>query len=358
MKNYQLDITGLAEAVAKTEVTSTHAKLIQVIRSVGGYGFARLATKRGDSWYARRKVIAANGSLVHEDHEAWLKLQMEADGGSARKTRDRLRAGGYRLTKCELTTLYVVHDRQNENHADFVQLEVVVETERVDCELFSDYGWSGVVDLRDLLSECEGSSLSEKSLFRPVTYSLQRGIDVGQFMDELEKNESRRNADVRSTRFKLTDMQTGKQEVVTADQLDPGWDARRPRARRLFLDWARSSAGRSGARFCDNWVARIDDYTDPQGSRWMGLIPMWTLEKKLAEIDGTKGSNYELFAKLEKLDQRVKVPFAWYFFMLHGNRMKAVVARRITKAAEAGLIVIPEHDYQVLRDWAANEYGF
>lgn len=90
----------------------------------------------------------------------------------------------------------------------------------------------------------------------------------------------------------------------------------------------------------------------------MGLIPMWTLEKKLAEIDGTKGSNYELFAKLEKLDQRVKVPFSWYFFMLHGNRMKAVVARRITKAAEAGLIVIPEHDYQVLRDWAANEYGF
>lgn len=31
---------------------------------------------------------------------------------------------------------------------------------------------------------------------------------------------------------------------------------------------------------------------------------------------------------------------------------------RVLEAAEAGLIVLPEHDYQVLRAWQQAPYGF
>lgn len=88
------------------------------------------------------------------------------------------------------------------------------------------------------------------------------------------------------------------------------------------------------------------------------MIPLWTTTLKLAEVESDKGSAYELFGKLEKLDRRVKVPFAWYFFLLHGDRVDDAAARRVIAAAEAGQIVLPEHDYRVLEAWEAHPYGF
>ncbi len=49
---------------------------------------------------------------------------------------------------------------------------------------------------------------------------------------------------------------------------------------------------------------------------------------------------------------------AYYFFALHGNRISSEALRRVLRAAESGLIVMPEHDYQVLRRWGEAEYGF
>jgi len=126
----------------------------------------------------------------------------------------------------------------------------------------------------------------------------------------------------------------------------------------MFSDWALSSAGRSGARLCAHWAMQISDYTDPKGVRGMSLVPVRTSTLKLAEVDGRKGSAYELFGQLEKLDRRVKVPFAWYFYMLHGDRVNDAAGHRVIKAVEAGQIVLPEHDYRVLKAWEANTYGF
>ena len=67
---------------------------------------------------------------------------------------------------------------------------------------------------------------------------------------------------------------------------------------------------------------------------------------------------YELFGKLESIDSRLGVSFAWYFYMLHGNRVHAWAGRRILEAAEDGKIVLPEHDYRVLRNWYERPYGF
>ena len=52
------------------------------------------------------------------------------------------------------------------------------------------------------------------------------------------------------------------------------------------------------------------------------------------------------------------MPFAWYFYMLHGNRVDDACGKRVLAAAEAGKIVLPEHDYRVLKDWREHPYGF
>ena len=63
-------------------------------------------------------------------------------------------------------------------------------------------------------------------------------------------------------------------------------------------------------------------------------------------------------ALMEKLDRRVKVPFGWFFYMLHGNLIKERTAFAVIQAAEAGTIVLPEHDYHILKNYEASPYGF
>ncbi|MEO9228458.1 MAG: hypothetical protein ABI216_05840 [Devosia sp.] len=319
----------------------------------------KLATSRGDAWLVRRKVLSSDGALVHDDHEAWLRLQLEQDGGDADKTYRRLKGEGYLLTRCEITNLYLVHDQGTSEQAGFVQVEVDVEDEYVDRKLLSDYLWSTPSDLRDLLN-AEGDELQgdARRRFRPAAYNLRKVTDVAAFVEAAHALEVQRRESMRSKKLLVTDMDTGVEKLMSQDELAPGWDRFPVKAKRLFDDWARSSAGRSGARFCDNWVAQMSDYTDKDGERWMSLVPAWTFAQKLAQIEGHKGSAYELYGKLEKLDRRVKVPFAWFFYMLHGNRVDDTCGKRVLAAAEAGQIVLPEHDYQVLKAWRTHPYGF
>ena len=44
--------------------------------------------------------------------------------------------------------------------------------------------------------------------------------------------------------------------------------------------------------------------------------------------------------------------------MLHGNRVHAWAGHRVIAAAEEVTIVLPEHDYRVLKSWQAEPYGF
>ncbi|HDR9140873.1 TPA: hypothetical protein QDB11_005604 [Burkholderia vietnamiensis] len=60
----------------------------------------------------------------------------------------------------------------------------------------------------------------------------------------------------------------------------------------------------------------------------------------------------------DPFDERIGHRFAWYFHGLHGNLILSGQMERVLEAAEAGLIVLPEHDYQVLRRWGDNQYGF
>jgi hypothetical protein len=368
MKLYELDIEGLKEQVRLCPVQEKHGALIALLQRSASSVMpdAKLAAKRDGSWRAKRKVVTRDGTVVHNDHEQWLHQQLEADGGHAATTFRRVAALKLFLSVCELETLYLVHDRLNDNPADFVQATVLVENEFVDKELFNPKHYCVPSSEHDLVSAADdGYSVpaADRLRVRPCAYNLGSVVDVGLFVDEAEGLDRLERAAVRLQQYEMTDGSTGEREVLSIDQLDPGWDRLPFKLRRLFNDWANSSAGKSGARFCDHWYVTLSDYTQPSTSRTAGhrdmhLIPQWTTTKKLAKVEGNKGNDYTFVGNLERLDQRVKVPFAWYFFMLHGNRVSDGVGKRMLQIAEAGTTVMPECDYQMLKNWRDRPYGF
>lgn len=85
----------------------------------------------------------------------------------------------------------------------------------------------------------------------------------------------------------------------------------------------------------------------------------WAHTRKVAELKNTRNLDvYSLYGKLTQFDERIGMSFAWYFYGLHGNLVKSGQIERVLEAVEAGLIVLPEHDYRVLRRWGDAPYGF
>ncbi len=369
LKPYDLTTPELAYQIESCPPDAKHAALLSLLRRDEALSTAKLVTKRGgDGSYflTRRKVVGRDGSIVHADHKAWLREQLAADDGDAAVTYSRLRAGEFLLTRCDITLLYIVQDRGSDSPADFVQVVVRLEEERVERAAFA-VPWGPIHTLSDLEEFVEGAPVEEskRKLVGDPIYSLDSMVNVESFVSLAEECDARLRDWLRQRRYEVSDSFTRQQgesppkAVRTHDQMFPGWDKAAPKQRRLFEDWKNSSAGRSGARFCEHWVLSLSDWTDPNnGRRHLSLVPIWTFSQRLAEVDGNKGDCYAHFGRLQTIDRRVKVPFAWYFYMLHDNRVHDRSGRRVLADAESGLLVLPEHDYRVLKSWSEEPYGF
>lgn len=360
---YALDLDELDSTIAAAPVLPKHVGLIEALRRVPSLGRAQLLRHGGDSWLSRRKVLSKDGALIHDDHAAWLKLECAGDGGNVAETMRRLRGLDHRLTECALDTLYVVHDRGSARQDDFVQLTVDAEDEAIERRLFATQASSwreAPRDLRDLIQEAEDGErfdATARARYRPTAYRLRRCIDAGAFLREAAALETAKRNLNRRTRLVLTS-DDGSQRVATVGELAPDVREYAWPGQRLIDDWTLSSAGRGGHRFCDHWALQTSDYTSPAGERDMSVVPLWTHARKMAAIKSAPKSHYELFGKLEAIDRRVGVPFAWYFYMLHGDLVGSWAGELVLAAAEAGKLVLPEHDYQILKRWNQWSYGF
>ena len=349
---------GLAEAVAASRPRRDHAALLASLANVPDLDGARVATWRGDRWLQRRKVYRPDGTLVADDRDVWLAAEVASDGGNAHTTWLRLKDAGYRITKCEITDLYLVAGDHAGDPAGFIQGEVALEHEILERELFEPRPWREPLVLRDLLRD-DGPMLPAEQIVavRPDAYRLRRFIDVKAWLVVADALEQVRREAFRERHYRVTNSEEpGRESIQTADEVFPGWDAFPAKHRRYFSDWQRSSAGT--ARLCNHWILDLTDWTDAKGERTLTLIPQWAFNRPLAKVDASKGSDYEFYGRLQKLDRRVGVTFGWFFYALHGNRVKGDAIERVIRAAEAGTIVLPEHDYRVLKDWEASPYGF
>lgn len=250
---------------------------------------------------------------MSDDHEHWLSEQLAADGGDATRTYERLKGQGYLLSKCSITTLYLASDRSSADESDFLQVRIDVDDEWTDRPLFSDWPHS-LRDLRDLI-DSPGYELpvDKRARVRPPAYRLVEIVDVKRFVQAAIERVQLELQALRGKRYTVRTDGEPEGRVLSFEEAFPGWDAPPVKWGRIFADWALSSAGRSGARLCEHWAMQMTDYTSPAGQRSMTLIPIWGTTLKLAEVDGGKGNVHELFGKLERLDGRIKVPFAWYF---------------------------------------------
>ncbi|MEY2117148.1 hypothetical protein [Rhodanobacter sp. FW106-PBR-R2A-1-13] len=357
--SYQRHLAGIEEAVATCPPTPNHAALIHRLRRESALENARLATTRGDRWLVRRKVLAADGTMVDEDHETWLAAQVAFDGGDVRVTFRRLQDAGYQVSRCGITTLYVVAAGQSDLPSNFLQAEIYLENEVLERDLFDPHPWRIPTNLDELQrSVGDGPALpdAERRPVRPLVYQLRRIVDVEAWLQAGDALEEVRREAFRDRRYKVTSSSTPSAAIQTPDQLWPGWDRFPAKHRRFFNDWARSSASKH--RLCDHWVFDLTDWTDASGRREMSLIPMWAFNRPLAKVDAGKGCDHEFYGRLQKLERRVGVPFSWFFYMLHGNRIEAAAGDRVIRAAEAGTIVLPEQDYRVLKDWESEPYAF
>ena len=348
-------------------LSAKDSKLLALLRSAEGLGEGALkltrAREQGGSWI-KRKLLTKEAEILHEDAREWVKEQLQQDGGDVTACYRRLRAQTLFVSKCELEELYFSVDRTNDNPADFIQVCVYVENEYLDRSLFSSTSWIMPTSENELLAEVGEGSLARHAdetpriRVRPTAYKLGAIVDVGLFVDEAEALDRLERETTRKRRMQVTDMKTGVTSMMSSDELDPGWDALPFKMRRLFDDWRYSSAGRTGARFSDHWFVSLSDYMGYQNERSMNLIPQWTFSKKLAKVEASKGDDFDFTASLDKLDRRVGVPFGWYFFMLHGNRVSDEAGLRLLKLAETGVIDLQEDDYQVLKRWQRRPYGF
>jgi hypothetical protein len=370
MKSYEVHVDGLAEAVAAAAPSDRHAGLLQAVKhmeGLEGLSEAFLATTRDGTWLSQRKVLSSAGAVLHDDHRVWLREELERDRGRADRTAERLAALDLRLSECQVMTLYVIVDRGGRQD-NFVQIEIELHDERMDRRLLSPVGagwWSPLAptaDLCELVERAEEGDRLDEAGRVPCgapTYRLRRAVDAGAFVAEASAWDQADRARRRARVLHVTDDSTGLTRRVTAGELDPGGETYTSPGRRFFDDWALSSAGRSGARLCRHWALQMRDYTSSAGERSMTLIPLWTFARPLAEVTRKgAGSLHALYGKLETLDRRVGVPFGWYFYMLHGNRVRDWVGREVLEGVEAGHIVIPEHDYRILRRWMDAPYGF
>ncbi|MCE4547886.1 MULTISPECIES: hypothetical protein [Caballeronia] len=360
-KEYDLQTDVLATIVAATSFTKNHSDLLTAFATRTDYRSARYVMTRDVYSERPARILDAEDREIAADYHAWIDAQLEAHGGSVRAVWEAYRNAGYRLTEIRPLLHYFVHDRGGEQD-NFVQLEVWEEQEFVERELFPrDDSW-GLPRIDELRRGATGMAFIERIEPRMVgtpRYRLEGAIDMLQFTALATAMYDRRRRADGDRRLVETNSSTGEQRIVTVRELTPGYDQVRWSGRRFFDDWSASSAGRAGHRACLRWTFNTSDYTDPSGKRELSFVPQWAHTRKIAELKNTgKLDVYSLYGKLTQFDERIGMPFAWYFYGLHGNLVKSGQMERVLEAAEDGLIVLPEHDYQVLRRWSQNPYGF
>lgn len=359
-KEYELQTDVLETIVAATPVTKKHVALVTAFATRTEFRGARYVMTRDTFGERPARILDAAGGEVASDYSAWIDSELAAHGGSVRALWAAHKDRGLLLTEMQPVLHYFVHDRGGDQD-NFVQIEVWEEQEFVERELFSsdEWGLPSADELRRGSSGFSSVKRFERRLLGSALYRLDSIIDVLRFnlLAEAAFGEYRRAAGDRQ--MIESNMTTGARRVVSVRELTPGYDRLQWPGRRFFNDWSESTAGVDGERLCTRWTLGTSDYTDAGGVRHMSFVPHWAHTSKIAQLKDTRKLDaYGLYGRLNQFDRRVGMRFAWYFYGLHGNLVRSGQIERVLEAAEEGLIVLPEHDYRVLRRWRDDPYGF
>lgn len=360
----------LAAIIAKSPVTDGHEELLTALHiRYPGTEFRLISEWAGRTWDAG--IIDAVGNRITDSLATWINQELIAAGGDAREVWNRHKESGLIRTEREGSVLYLTAPFGADPDM-FHQLEIEVGPEVATQRLFDPKAMFPPEDRHDLLS---GPSLvfgeSERQILAPPCYHLDQLVNVRRFLRELvEVEKANRLAELPEMEKKIVHVhdiylgpdggQTSRDVPVL--EMCPGWLDWLPPAFRLFQDWQESSAGRGGYLFCDHWWAQTNKWTDHEGRRRLSIIPQWVeadggLNLPKISLDW-EDSPYGVIEMLLQFDRQAGYPFAWFFYMVHGNRISHSAGSVVAKAIKEGRLRLPPCDEAVLLRWDERQYGF
>ena len=345
-----LNNTDLADLIAGTKHSAGHIKLIKALHKGYPACVFRLVKVR--------ESINSEGGIfsdcfwfrIAESHQDWMLAAYDAAGGCAHKVWKKFKDLEYYTTEFQVEHLYIAMP-YGSAPAAFVQIEVKAYHEVAGRPLFDTSWGAEPKGLQDLLHPLLWPSLNRNVEVAPWFYKLLKVTDFREFYGEMIE-------------INPTNQQVSTHEMDPDDgPLDtwqPNWLSEPNGDTRLLVDWASSSAGRSGHLFCDHWPLTFLDH-DSNGARKMRYLALNSDRDsgiKLSKIESSKyATDSLLMAKLEKFDLKAGFPMAWYFNMLQDKWIRFVVGKRVARGIQDGRINLPPHDVEVIARWYGNPYG-
>ena len=357
----------LAVVVGQSEHQADHGPLMKALRSRYPEWEFKLVADRGSWSSVNKRLVSAEGKIVSDDFEAWITAEVEASGNNPRAVWEKYKDAGLVQAEWQGSTVYVAAPYGPEPDAYF-QIEVDVKHETTARYAFETDSWCAPDCLRDLIQPM--TDLAPEREISPWGYELRQIIDIRRFVREMVSiYEAERQARMPEMKQKtIRQINIGEEhgschpQEIPFLEMYPDWPTWKHPIARIIHDWHDSSAGQNGRRFCHHWFLQLSDYTDQDGVRYMSAIPQWA--------DGDRGldlpelfpnedeSPLAVFSTLSDFDEQVGYPFAWYFYMLHGNRIGPGAGVAIARGIGNCSIWIPEKDERVILRWYGRQYGF
>jgi len=320
-------------------------------------------------------LLDANGNIVSDDFQKWVTAEYEAAGQSALRVWERYKDAGMIITEWQGTTVYIAVPYAGDPDA-YIHVEIEAKHEITYRYAFESDPWSVPKSLYNLVSPMSGAP-AEKEI-NPWRYEIKKVVDIRRYVREMvaEHYAERQACLPEMTRkdIRIITVMTGlsnsdgrfESHQQTQDfpflEMYPDWLTWEHPCARLMRDWSESSAGQTGYRFCDHWFLQVNDYTDEAGKRYMAAIPQWSDKDGGCELPkiypDSNDSPLLVMDSLFRFDNHAGYPFAWFFYMLHGNRVGHTAGAVIAQGIKDCVIRLPERDEKVLLRWHERGYGF
>ena len=373
MKSELLNHNELATTINAVTVTADHSELLAAIKArYPAVPFKLIARREGYSWCPG--LIDRDGNKVTDNLVTWINQELLAAGNDAREVWRRHKDSGLVKTEWTGERVYITVPFGKDPDA-FQQIEILVGSETT-VQTFLDISAEYAPEDRgDLISgPCMVYGLHEQKTLSGPQYRFEGITNIKRFLRQLveidKANKLAKLPDMEKRVIRVQDITMGDegQQASESSQIPfldicPDWIKQKPPEFRFFQDWLESSGGRAGSLLCDHWFVQHSDYTDPKGNRSMYLCPQWADADgglDLPEITpGREASLYGVMESLSEFDHQAGYPFAWYFYMLHGNQVSSSAGGVVAQAIQNGILnPLPDCDKKVLLRWNENKYGF
>ena len=363
-----ININEVTTICQSTSVTPDDIGLLAALNSrYPDTPFKLISKSSGRTWDVG--IIDDIGTRITDNLGAWIDQELTLTNNDARAVWEKYKDKDMIRTEREGSSLFLTAPF-GPDPDQFYQLEILSGEEVTTQLLFDPKDMFPPEDRHDLING-HYFLLSEKEqrVLSPARYEFRNLINVRHFVKSLvERYKQNRLTEYPELQKKVVrvqnmDLDAGEQATSDVPFLDlcPDWLERLPSEYRLFQDWAESSAGRGGRRFCDHWWLEAGTWKE-NGEQQYSLIPQWSDADgglDLPEITPDwEASPYGVMESLSRFDKQVGYPFAWYFYMLHGNRISNSAGGIIANAIKDGLLNLPGHDKDVLMRWRTTQYGF